>query len=83
MTTYNNPVPKRRLIATFFRVGIRSFQTVLTGRSRIATSEMMLKIAVDKMIARYSKQCPPPVYNLFQIFSRGKHAKIVRNVVMV
>jgi hypothetical protein len=50
--TYVNPVPNSRLIATFFRVGICNFHTACTGRSRIARSEMMLKIAVDIMIAR-------------------------------
>ena len=50
--TYVNPVQKRRLIATFFLAGMRNFQTVVTGRNRIKTSEAILKNAVDIMIAR-------------------------------
>jgi hypothetical protein len=45
-------VPKRRLIAIFFRIGICRFQTVRTGKKRIAKSDKMLNIAVDMMMAR-------------------------------
>lgn len=73
--TYKRPVAKIDVMSIFFFNGICSLQTQGIGSTRIAKSEMTLKMPVASKIALTLKQWPVFMRG-FQIFFRGVHKAI-------
>ena len=77
--TYKRPVAKIAIIKSFLFSGICNLQIDGMGRIRIAKSEKMLNTPLAWKEASVLKQWPPGNKG-FQIFSRGLHMKISKNV---
>ena len=74
--TYMRPIANRRMILTFFLIGIRNFQTAFAGSIKIITSDTILNKQVIRISATLSTHLKS-VMSVFQIASRGEQAKIV------
>ena len=74
--TYIRPMANRRMILTFFLMGIRNFQTAFTGSIKIMISDTMLNKQVIRISVTLSTHLQS-VISVFQIASRGEQAKIV------